>query len=152
MAGVTNRGKFSMLGWVFRAVALPTNFYVGLVTSAAAPTADTNTFGQLTEVADTQGYTTGGYQLTPGAVDFDTLTEDDTGDKGLVQVKDVVWTASGGNLPASGSGARYAVLLDDNATVANRLVLAYWDLTADRTVSDGQTLTLQNLEIDLNES
>jgi len=152
MAGVTNRGKFSFLGWIFRGVTLPTNFYVALVTSAAAPTADTNTFGQLTEIADTQGYTTGGYQLTPGETDFDTLTEDDDNDKGLVQVKDVVWTASGGNLPASGDGARYAVLLDDNGTVANRLVLAYWDLTADRTVSDGQTLTLQNLEIDLNES
>lgn len=70
----------------------------------------------------------------------------------LVQIKDVSWTASGGSIPSSGSGARYAVLTDDNATVGNREVLAYWDLTSDRTVSDGQTLTLQDLEIDANES
>jgi len=152
VAGVTNRGKYKLLDWVFRGTALPGHFYVGLVTSAVAPTADTNTFGQLTEIANGQGYTTGGYELDLNSTDFDTLTEDDDTDQGKVLVKDVVWTASGGNLPASGNGARYAVLLDDNGTVGNRLVLAYWDLTADRTVSTGQTLTLQNLEIDLNES
>ena len=152
MAGVTNKGKVSILGWVFRGAALPGHFYVALVTSAVAPTAVINTFGELTEIADTQGYTTGGYELNLNETDFDTLTEDDISGQGFVQVKDVVWTATGGNLPESGDGARYAVLLDDNITVADRLVLAYWDLTADRTVSDGQTLTLQNLEIDLNES
>jgi hypothetical protein len=80
------------------------------------------------------------------------LTEDDTNDRGLVQVKDIAWTASGGSIPASGNGARYAVLTDDNGTVGSREVYAYWDLTADRTVSVGQTLTLQNLELRLNES
>ena len=152
MAGWTNRGKYKMLDWVFRGSAEVTNFYVALVTSATAPTQDTNTMADLTQIATGNGYTDGGYQLTPNATDFDVLTEDDSGDKGLIQVKDVVWTASGGNLPSSGSGARYAVLTDDNATVASRLVLAYWSLTSDRTVSTGQTLTLQNLELDLNES
>ena len=149
--GMTNKGKYRLLGWAFRGDTIPTNFYVALVTSAVAPTEDTNTFTELTEIADTQGYTTGGYQLTPGSTDFDVHTEDDSGDRGLVQIKDIVWTASGGSIPASGDGARYAVLLDDNATVANREVLAYWDLTSDRSVSDGQTLTLQNCEIRLDE-
>ena len=106
----------------------------------------------MTEIADTNGYTTGGYQLTPGSTDFDVLTEDDSNDRGLVQIKDVVWTASGGPIPASGAGARYAILTDDNATVANREVLAYFDLSSDRSVSDGQTLTVQNSELRLNES
>ena len=152
MAGWTNKGKWRVLGWVFRADTEPTNFYVALVTSATAPTQDINTLGELTEIAAGNGYTTGGYQLTAGATDFDVHTEDDTNDRGLVQLKDIVWTASGGPIPASGSGARYAVLTDDNATVANREVLAYWDLTSDRAVSDGQTLTLQDCELRINES
>jgi hypothetical protein len=152
MAGWTNKGKFMLLGCGFVDIAVNTNYYIALVTSAVAPTADTNTFTELTEIADTQGYTTGGYSLTPGATDFDVHTENDTDDRGLVQLKDIVWTASGGPIPASGDGARYAVLLDDNATVANREVYAYWDLVSDRSVSDGQTLTLTDCELRLNES
>jgi hypothetical protein len=152
MAGWTNRGKYRILEAYFRAAASPANLYVALVTSTTTPTADTNVLGELTEIAAGNGYTGGGYQLTPGATDFDVLSEDDTNDKGLIQLKDIVWTASGGNIPASGNGARYAVLTDDNATVANREVLAYWDLGADRTVSDGQSLTLQDCELDLNET
>lgn len=144
---VTNRGKYLILSYSFRAATRPTNYYVALVTSAVAPTVDINTLGELTEIAAGNGYTTGGYQLTPGATDFDVLTEDDSGDLAYIQVKDVVWTASSGPIPASGSGARYAILTDDNATVGSRQVLAYWDLSSDRTVSDTQTLTLQNLQI-----
>ncbi len=148
-SGWTNKGKAHVLGIVFRNVAEKTNYYIALVTSAAAPTADTNTLSQLTEIANGNGYTTGGYQLTAGSTDFDTLTEDDSGDKGAVLLKDIVWTASGGSIPGSGSGARYAVLIDDNGTVGSREVYAWWDLTSDRTVSTGQTLTLQDLELDI---
>jgi len=151
MAGWTNRGKYSVLDWAFRGATIPTNFYVALVTSATAPTADTNTLSQLTEITAGNGYTTGGFSLTPGGTDFDTLTEDDTTDKGILQIKDVAWTASGGNIPASGNGARYAVLTDDNGTVGSRIIIAFWDLTSDRTVSDTQTLTLIDLELDLTE-
>lgn len=145
----TNKGKHHVLGVTFRNATEKTNYYIALVTSATAPTADTNTLSQLTEIANGNGYTTGGYQLTPNTTDFDTLTEDDSGDKGLVQIKDVAWTASGGTLPGSGSGARYAVLIDDNATVGSREVYAWWDLSSDRSVSSGQTLTLQNLELNI---
>ena len=143
----TNRGKFLMLDWVFHAQALPTNLYVALVTAAVAPTVDTNTLGQLTEIAVGNGYTTGGYQLTPGATDFDVMTEDDTGDKALVQIKDIVWTASGGPIPDSGDDARYAILTDDNGTVGNRQVIAAWDLISCRSVSDGHPITLQDCEL-----
>ena len=152
MAGLTNKGKYRLYGYAFRGDTIPTNYYLALVTSAVAPDPDINTFGQLTEIAAGNGYTTGGYQLTPNATDFDTWTEDDVNDRGLVQIKDVVWTASGGPIPASGSGARYAVLLDDNGTIADREVLAYWDLVSDRSVSDGQSLTLQDCEVRINES
>ncbi len=152
MAGWTNRGKFNTLGWVYRGVAFPTNFYIALVTSAVAPVADTDTKTTLTEIANGNGYTTGGISLTRNATDFDVLTEDDTNDRALVQLKDIVWTASGGPIPVSGSGARYAILTDDNATQGSREVYVYWDLTSDRTVSSGQTLTLQNCEVRIDEA
>lgn len=152
MAGWTNRGKYNCLGIRFRGESAETNLYVALCTSATAPSADTNTMGDLTEIAAGNGYTSGGFQLSRNSTDFDTWTEDDGNDRGLVQIKDVSWTASGGNLPSSGNGARYAALLDDTATVASRDCEIYWDLSSDRTVSDGQTLTLQDLEIRINES
>ena len=152
MAGFTNKGKFHILGHAFVNITVPTNYYVALVTSAVAPTADHNTLGQLTEIAAGNGYISGGISLTPGATDFDVHSEDDANDRGLVQIKDLVWTASGGDLPGSGDGARYAILTDDNATVANREIYGYFDLTSDRSVSDGQTLTVQNMEMRADES
>lgn len=152
MAGWTNKGKYSILGFAFVGGTVPTNYYMGLATSAAAPDADTDTWTEMTQITTGNGYTTGGYSLTPGGTDFDVHTEDDGNDRGFVQIKDIVWTASGGPIPLSGDGARYAVLMDDNATEANREVYGYFDLTSDRSVSDGQTLTLQDCELRLNES
>lgn len=143
----TNRGAYLLGQWVFRAVALPTNFYVALLTSATTPTVDTNLMSDVTQIATGNGYSSGGYQLTPGTTDFDSNVENDTNDRAELQIKDVVWTASGGPIPASGSGARWAVLTTDEATVANRQILAFFDLSSDRTVSSGQPLTLQNIEL-----
>ena len=88
--------------------------------------------------------------LVDSNVLLDVLTEDDTNDVAYAQMKDLVWTASGGNLPSSGA-ARYACMTDDNATVSSREVYHYWDLVSDRVVSDTQSLTLQNMEIRLTE-
>lgn len=146
-SGWTNKGKATILAHCFRGVALPTNWYVALVTNAVAPTADTNTLSELTQIANGNGYTTNGISLTKNTTDFDVLTEDDTGDLALLQIKDLVWTASGGTIPASGTGAYHAVLTDDNATAGSRLVYFFWDLTGPISVSSGQPLTLQNCEV-----
>jgi hypothetical protein len=151
MAGWTNKGKFQMLGRTYRGVALPTNYFVALATSANTPTVDTNTLSQLTEIAAGNGYTSGGISLSKNSTDFDVLTEDDTNDRALIQIKDLVWTASGGTLPASGNGARWAAFTDDNVTVGSREVYHFFDLVSDRSVSDTQTLTLQNCEIRITE-
>lgn len=148
---LTNKGKAFILGLV-RGGTLPTNYYVALVTSATAPTVDTNTLSQLTEIAAGNGYTSGGYQLTPNTTDFPTLTEDDTNDEGQIRIKDLVFTASGGSIPDSGDGGRYAVWTDDNATVGSREVYGWWDLGSDTSVSDTQALTLSGLGIDLEEA
>jgi hypothetical protein len=144
--GITNRGKKLILEWAFKRVSQPANLYVALCTSTSTPSPDTDTLGQLAEITAGNGYSSGGFQLTPNNTDFDTSGEDDASDYGFIQIKDVSWTASGGSLPASGNGARYAVLTDNNATVGNRQVVAFWDLSSDRQVSAGQTITLQDLE------
>ena len=152
MVGWTNRGKFQALKRLHDGTALPTNYFIALVTSATAPGPDTNILSDLTEIAAGNGYTAGGISLSLNSTDFDVAAENDASDFGSLQIKDIVWTASGGPIPASGSGARYAVLLDDNVTVGSREVYYYWDLVSDRTISDAQTLTLQDLEIRINES
>lgn len=149
---ITNRGKYSVLLWSFRAGTIPTNYYLALLDDDTTPTVDTNLMSDVTEVGAGNGYTSGGTSLTPGATDFDVITEDDTNDRGLIQLKDIVFTASGGNLPASGTGARWAALTDDNVTVSSREIYTVWDLVSNRTVSDGQALTLQDCEMRLNNS
>ena len=144
---VMNRGAFRILQAFFRNTSVPTVLYAALVTSAATPGVDTNTFSELTEVAAGNGYTAGGISLSRNSTDFDVLTEDDTNDRAFIQIRDLVWTASGGTLPGSGSGARHAILTDDNGTQSSRDIISSWDLSSDRSVSSGQTLTLQNCEI-----
>ena len=141
-----------MLHAFFAAQNQPTNFYIALITSAVAPTRAINTFSELTEIANGQGYTTGGYSLTRNTTDFDTMTEDDGANTATIMIKNVVWTASGGTLPASGSGASYAVILDDNVTIASREVLAYWSLGGAISVSSGQSLTLTDLALQATQS
>lgn len=148
----TNRGKKRFLEWIFRGVAMPASFYVALVDSTPAPGPTTTQLSDLDEITAGNGYTAGGYQLNPDTTDFDTIVQDDTNNLAKVQAKDVIWTATGGNLPNGGNPARYAVLLDDNATPANREVLAYWDLGSDQTRTDGQPLTLQDLTLRLKDS
>jgi len=147
----TNRGKFLMLDWVFGGEPLPDSFYVALVTVDNVPTVDTNTLDELTEIADGNGYTEGGYELTPGDTDFDVFTEDDTNDRAFVQIKDLVWTASGGTIPPSGNGARYAVLTDSTGesgeTIGDRQVIAMWDLVTTREATVGFVITLADCEL-----
>jgi hypothetical protein len=147
MSGLTNRGKARILNGWYRNANIPATFYLALVTDAVEPTADTNIFSELTEIPSLNGYTTGGIAVARNVTDFDTgATEVDASDYAYIQNKDITWTASGGNLPASGSGARWAVLLDDNVTIANRDVLEFFDLVTNRIVADGQPLTLVNCE------
>lgn len=147
-SGVTNRGKFSILGWSFRGDTIPTNFYIRLHTDTTTPDVDDNTISDInTEIASGNGYTAGGIQLSKNSTDWDVHTEDDTNDEAFIQLKDIVWTASGGPIPSSGSGARWALLTDDNVTDTSREVYTWWDLVSNRTVSDTQTLTLQDCEM-----
>ena len=144
-SGFTNRGKFTCIRHLFdRGVALPTNFNFILVTDAKTPNADDNDLTGYTEIVNGNGYTTNGIARAANATNFPSAAEDDTNDWGQVLILDLVWTASGGNLPASGTGARWCLMLDDNATPATREIYAWIDLGANRIVSDGQSLTLDD--------
>src|SRR3972149_6707445 len=109
MAGWTNRGKFRALEEYLTAASIPGSaFALFLATSATAPGADHNLKTDLTEIATTNGYSAGGLNVNRDTTDWDVRTEDDSADRAFFQIKDLVWTASGGPLPASGNGARYA--------------------------------------------
>lgn len=139
----TNRGLYRMLEILMQGATPPTSFYVALVTDT--PTIAINTFSELTEIGAGNGYTSGGKQVARSVVGFDVVTEDDTNQQAYAQAADIAWTASGGPIPASGNDATYAVLLDDNATVANREVWAY-GAVAQGMVTSGAILTLADFE------
>lgn len=143
----TNRGARRALAILFQGEAAPADFYVALVKASPAPTADTVTMASLSEITAGNGYTAGGIQLNRDSVDFDTLNENTTDDLAEALIRDLVWTASGGAIPSSGDGARYAVLTDDDGTLSAREVWIVFDLTSARTVSTGQALTLRDLTI-----
>ena len=141
---MTNRGLRRILELVFQNATEPTNFFVALVTAANKPGPDTKTLGALTEIAAGNGYTAGGFSLTRNATDFP-VSESDPDDRASLDVKTVSWTAAGGSIPTSGDPARYAVLTDDNGTVANREIFAVFDLREDRSVPVGDVLEVPGL-------
>lgn len=70
MAGWTNRGKYDILNVMFRAASVPGDgFAVFLATNATAPGPDTNTKGDLTEIAVGNGYSADGIALARNSTD-----------------------------------------------------------------------------------
>ncbi len=145
MNGLTLRGVRRMLAIALQGETPPTSFYVALVQASPAPTALTTVLSSLTQVANGNGYVSGGIQLDRDAVDFDVLTEDTSGLSVYLQIRDVSWTATGGSIV----GASYAVLTNYHATMGSREVWAYWPFGAARTVTVGRTLPLTDLEVSL---
>jgi hypothetical protein len=99
-----------------------------------APVAATDaTLADLTQIAGSNGYTTGGSDIA--------FNSTQTGDTITATATDVTWTASGGNLGASTTG-RYISVYDDTPTSpADPLVCSY-DYGSTFTIASGETLTL----------
>lgn len=145
-----NQGKGKALGDAFRADNMVTTlFYFALLTSSYAFDVDNDTWTTIStnEIATGNNYNANGKTIAQGSAGWAAAVADDTNDRGYIVAQDIAWSASGGSIPDSGDGARWGVLMDDNATPANRVLFANADLGSDRTVSDGQTLTLQNWEL-----
>lgn len=83
--------------------------------------------GTITEVANGNGYTTGGNAATT------TSATQSGGTYKLVLASPAVWTASG-----AGFSFRYAVLVD-STTSTN---VGYWDYGSSQTVASGETVTV----------
>ena len=97
-----------------------------------APTVATdNAVSDLTQIGGSNGYTTGGSDISYNATR--------SGGTVTATATDVVWTASGGNLGGSTTG-RYVSIYDDTSTGDN--LLCSFDYGATFTVADGETFTL----------
>lgn len=144
-SGITRRGFMRIEEIIFQGAAAPANFFLGLVTDATEPTVATVTLGQLTEIAQGSGYTSGGYSIARNNTDWPSVTE--SGDDAIAQMRDFDAVADGGALPLSGDDAAYVVLLSPHATPASREVWAWWSLKGDRHVSDGQSMTFDDPKV-----
>ena len=152
MAGFTNTGKTMVMSVAVGETETVPTYSVMLIKASPVPDEDTITVGgdSLVEIEDGNGYIEGGIEITD---EWETaVLDNDAGNSGSVSLADLIWTASGGAIPSSSTGARYALLTDSNETINSRNVYAYWDLVSAREVSSGQTLTLQDLTLSLTEA
>lgn len=111
-------------------IDLDTNSFKVALTNTA-PTQDTNTqLSDITQIANGNGYTTGGVAVTVTWVETGAGT-------GIwrFDTSDPSWTASGGDIPAH----RYAVWYDD--TSAADLLLGYVDMGSSSVIANGNTRT-----------
>jgi hypothetical protein len=143
----TLTGIEKMFDSFFRGATAPTNLFVALCTEDDVPDQETVNLSQLTEIAAGNGYTAGGFSLDRNSTDFDVLTANITDRRMELQIKDVQWTASGGAIPSSGGGAKYAVLTDDDP-VDPRIYL-WWELTGTSGISvpSGSYIKLEDFEL-----
>lgn len=95
----------------------------------SAPSQSNTQLSDITQIANGNGYTTGGTAVTI------TSSAQTTGVYKLV-LADVVFTASGGSV----GPFRYAVLYDDTST--NDLLIGYYDYGSSLTLADTETFTL----------
>jgi hypothetical protein len=101
--------------------------------SNAAVTAGSVILGDVTQITQQNGYTTGGYPTSINAL-FET-----TGTT-TVQASQVVFTASGGTI----GPFRYVVLYNDTATTPGAdPLIAWWDYGSSIALLDGETFTVK---------
>jgi len=96
--------------------------------SNTAPDAAANeSIGDITQIANSNGYTTGGATVPSSAIS-------QTGGVATVVGDSVTWTATGGSLPA----LRYAVLYDSTSGY----LIGYWDYGSSVTITVGNTFSV----------
>jgi hypothetical protein len=96
----------------------------------SAPTADMETFSEITEIDAGNGYSAGGTQASLSG------SAQTSGTYKLV-LGDVVFTAASGSMDT----ARYAVLYNTTPTSPADPLIAWWDYGSSITLAVGETLT-----------
>jgi hypothetical protein len=87
-------------------------------------------------LADGNGY-------AAGLLVLDSVTEDDTNDRGSAVFDDFTWTAAGGSIgPSNG-----AIVYDD--TTADDTIIGFIDFGTAQTATDGGTFKIANIEFRL---
>lgn len=100
-----------------------------VVLTNSAPSAANTQLSDITQIANGNGYTTGGTQASQSS-------SSQTGGTYKLVLTDVVFTASGGSM----GPFRYVVLYNDTAT--NDELIAYWDYGSAVTLASGETFTV----------
>lgn len=100
-----------------------------VVLTNSAPSASNTVLANITQIANGNGYTTGGATAT-------TSSSSQTSGTYKLVLSDVSWTASGGSI----GPFQYAVLYNDTAT--NDELIGYWDYGAAVTLTVGNTFTV----------
>jgi hypothetical protein len=102
-----------------------------IVLSNSAPVATNTVLANITQIANGNGYTTGGTAITTVAYAQTSGTAKLTGD-------DVVFTASGGTV----GPLRYAVIYNDTPTSPADPLIGWWDYGSSVTLNSGDTFTV----------
>jgi hypothetical protein len=110
---------------------------VALVTDSYTPNVDHTGWADASanEVANGNGYTTGGVAVAMTGAD------DDAADGIVVDSADPSWTAASGSI----GPFRYAIWYDD--THASNALIAYFDFGSSQTAQDGADITI-NIDAD----
>jgi hypothetical protein len=95
-----------------------------------APVATNTVLADITQIANGNGYTTGGTATT--------ITTSETTGTTTVQGTEVVFTASGSMGPF-----RYVVLYNDTATSPADALVAWWDYGSSITLAASETFTVR---------
>lgn len=154
-AFVTNRGKYLFLEWSLYQQNLPTTFYYAMIAQGSSDVdSDTDVMSHVTEIAAGNGYTSGGVSFSIALGNGASLTEDDVLNRAYSVLRNVTAAeASGGSIPTSGGACRYGVITTDEATVANRQIIAFFDLDPSGetgwTIPDAKKLVIQGHQIKL---
>lgn len=97
------------------------------LTNTPPVAATDESIGDITQIAATNGYTTGGITVPSTAIS-------QTGGVATVIGDSVTWTATGGSMPAF----RYAVLYDSTTGY----LVGYWDYGSSVTITVGNTFSV----------
>ncbi len=108
-----------------------TDTWRAVIHTDAPVVATDNALSDLTEIGNSNGYTSGGSDITYNSTR--------SGATVTATAVDVVWTASVGNLGSSTTG-RYVSIYDDTST-GNNLLCSY-DYASTFTVAVGETFTV----------
>ena len=103
----------------------------------SAPLATNTVLTDITQIANGNGYTTGGSTTTQSS------SAQSSGTYKLV-LGDVVFTASGGSV----GPFQYAVLYNDTPTSPADPLIAWWDYGSAVTLADGETFTFDASAVD----